>query len=157
MLAKNQTYYAPFPWLEDMTANLSASNLQFTIEHILNSHLLLNCFDAAEHFGVKIEVQGQLPITIRKDGRQITVGSFYWQDESECANPAVDLEIGKDGAWYPVNVQLTDDLRTCRRSSVEIDFDERAKQVRFCARWAADLMGRGYDTGEVTDLWGENI
>lgn len=157
MIEKNDSHRSVYKWLEDSKTNEAATELQFAVEHILRSHQLLNCFESAYHLGVKIESPGDLPLTIRKDGKHITVGRFFWRDGDECADPAVDLEVGKNGLWYPIHVHLTEDFRSCVDGPLLIDFEERQKQVRFCARWAADLLSRDYDAGEIADLWGENI
>lgn len=156
-MIEGSTYRPTYKWQETSKLNEFATELQLAVEHILRSHQILSCFETAGLFGVRIEREGDLPLSIRRDGKNITVGRFFWRDGGECADPAVQLEVGKNGLWYPIHVEFADDFRSCIDGPHSLDFEERQKQVRFCARWSADLMSQSYDTGEVADLWGENI
>jgi hypothetical protein len=116
---------------------------------------LLDCFRASYLFFAEIEAPGHLPLTIWRDEKNLTVAHYFKRDGEQEADPALDMEIGKDGAWYPLHVHLADDLRSCIDGPLSIDFEERRKQVAFAAKWAADLLTQGYDRGEVTKLSGE--
>lgn len=150
-----ETHRAKYRWTEDFKGNRSAPELKAAVEKILAAHQLLDCFQASYLFFVQIEGSGCLPLTIWKDERNLTVANYFERDGEQEADPAMDLEISKDGAWYPLHVHLADDYRSCIDGPLCIDFEERRKQVAFSAKWAADLLARGYDRGEVTKLSGE--
>lgn len=146
-----------YRWTEDFKGNRSASELKAAIEKILAAHRLLDCFQEGVRFLARIETSSVLPLTIIKQDRHLTVAHYFLQDGDTNADPAMDLEIGKDGAWYPVSVELADG--NCRQSvdgPLQIDFEERRKQADFAAKWAVDLLTQGYGRGEVSQLWGEN-
>lgn len=154
---ENVTHHARYRWTEDFKGNRPANELKDAIEKILAAHRLLGCFQDGARFLARIETGSFLPITIIKQDRQITVAHYFLQDGDSNADPAMDLEIGKDGAWYPISVELSDgNCRQCADGPLQIDYDERRKQAAFAAKWAADLLAQGYERGEVSQLWGEN-
>lgn len=155
--AENVPHKVKYRWIEDFKGNRPASELQAAIEKILASHKLLGSFREGTRFLVCIESDSFLPLTIAKHDRLITVGHYFLKDCDTCADPAMDLEIGKDGAWYPVGAELADgNCRQCINGPLQIDFEERRKLVSFAAKWAADLLAQGYEHGEISQLWGEN-
>lgn len=151
-----ETHRAKYRWMEDFKGNRSAAELKVAIETILSAHQLLDCFQSSYHFFAQIEVPGHLPLTIRKDDRNLTVANYFERDGEQEADPAMDLQFSKDGAWYPLHVHLADDSRSCIDGPLRIDFEERRKQVAFASKWAADLLANGYQHGEISKLWGEN-
>ena len=154
---ENAIHRARYRWTEDFKGNWAASELKAAVETILAAHQLLGSLREGAHFHARIESGTLLPLIISKHDRQITVGQYFMQDCDTYADPAMDLEIGKDGAWYPISVELADgNCRQCVDGPLRIDFEERRKQVSFAAKWAADLLAQGYERGEVSQLWGEN-
>ncbi len=154
---ENATHRARYRWSEDFKSNRPASELRAAIEKILAAHRLLGCFQEGARFLARIDTSSAPPITIIKQDQHITVAHYFLQDGDTNADPAMDLEIGKDGAWYPVSVELSDgNFRQCADGPLQIDYDERRKQAAFAANWAADLLFQGYEKGEVSQLWGEN-
>lgn len=152
-----EPHRAKYRWTEDFKGNRSALELQTVVETILASHQLFECFKAGEIFHVRIEIGSLLPLTISKQGRQITIGHYFLRECETYADPAMELEEGKDGCWYPVNVEFADgNIRSCVDGPFTIDFEERRKQAIFAAKWAADLLTNGYRHGEISQLWGEN-
>lgn len=150
--ARHRTRYR---WTEDYKMNRAACELKVAVQKILGAHQLLECFRESDPFFARIEVPNFLSLTICKDGSYLTVANYFQRDGEQEADPAVDLEIGKDGDWYPVHVHLADDYRSCIDGPLFIDFEERRKQVAFAAKWAADLLTSGYEAGEITQLSGE--
>lgn len=154
---KTLGHRAKYHWTEDFKWNRSASELKAAVEMILASHQLLECFTAGTHFHVRIGIGSLLPLTISKQDRQIVIGHYFTQDGDTNADPAMELQEGKDGGWYPVSVELADgNIRSCVDGPLWIDFEERRKQAVFAAKWAADLLTPGYQHGEISELWGEN-
>lgn len=154
---ENLPHRTKYRWAEDFKDNRSAVELKAAIEKILAAHRLLGCFQEGARFLARIESSSALPLTIIKQDRHLTVAHYFLQDGDTNVDPAMDLEIGKDGAWYPVSVELADgNCRQCTVGPLKIDFEERRKQAAFAARWAADLLVQGYEQGEVSQLWGEN-
>lgn len=154
---ENTTRKQRYRWTEDFKGNRPASELKAAIEKILAAHQLFGSFRDGVRFHARIESETFLPLTISKQERHITVGHYFMQDCDTYVDPAMDLEVGNDGAWYPISVELADgNCRQCVDSPLRIDFEERRKQVSFAAKWAADLLAQGYERGEVSQLWGEN-
>lgn len=154
---KLETHRQKYRWTEDFKGNRSAQELKAAIETVLANHQLLECFKAGSHFHVRIEASAHLPLTITKQDRQITVGHYFKQDGDTYADPAMELEENRDGGWYPICVELADgNIRQCADGPLQIDFEERRKQVAFAAKWAADFLTHGYQRGEISQLWGEN-
>ena len=146
-----------YRWTEDFKGSCPATDLQNAVEKILAAHQLLGRFREGVRFHAQIELDGSLPLTIAKQDRHIAIAHPFLSDAEPANDPAMDLELGKDGAWYPVSVELADgDLRQCVDGPFQIDFEERRKQVAFAAKWAAGLLTEGYHQGEVSQLSGEN-
>lgn len=154
---KPQTHRTKYRWTEDFKGNRSAPELRAAVEKILAAHQLLECFKAGSLFYARIDVGAVLPLTITKQDRQITVGHYFMQEGETYADPAMELEEGKDGGWYPIAVELANgNTRQCADGPLRIDYEERRKQAAFAAKWAVDLLTLGYEHGEISQLWGEN-
>lgn len=146
-----------YRWTENFKGNCPANDLQNTVERILATHQLLGAFRDGARFYVRIELADCLPLAIAKLDQYITVAHPFLCDGDPSNDPAIDLEVGKDGAWYPVSVELADgNCRQCADGPLRIDFEERRKQVAFAAKWAANLLTQGYEQGSVSQLSGGN-
>lgn len=144
-----------YRWTEDFKENRSARALQMTVQKILGAHQLLESFRESSQFFARIEAPDRLPLTIFKDGRNLIIANYFHRDGEQEADPAMDLEIGAGGGWYPIHVHLADDYHSCVDGPLFVNSEERRKQVAFAAKWAADLITSGYESGDVTQLSGE--
>lgn len=154
---ENTPYRAKYRWTEDFRASLPASELKRAIEKILAGQRLLEAFRESPLFHTRIDAGSFLPLTIAKQERHINIGHYFKRGCDTYADPAMEFEIGKDGAWYPVSVELANgDCRFCTDGPFRLDFEERRKQVSFAAKWSADLLAQDYERGDVLQPWSEN-
>jgi hypothetical protein len=149
-------YKAKYSWAEDIEGNSPAHEIKQIIERILAAHGLLTAFHKGAHFGARIDAEPFLPLTVTKHERHVNIGQFFQRACGTYFDPAMNFEIGKDEAWYPISVELADgNCRQCADGPLLINFEERRKQS-FAAKWAADLLLQGYDRGKVSKRWREN-
>jgi hypothetical protein len=59
---------------------MTRTTMKSAIEKILTTHGLLEIFRQSEHYAVKIESRGFMPLSIEKHDKQITVTHYFEQN-----------------------------------------------------------------------------
>jgi hypothetical protein len=128
--------------------------MKSAVEKILNSHSVLNAFQSAEDYSVRIESKGYMPLCIEKHGKTVTVTHYYEQNGDLIADP--DMEFvdlgGKD--WMPVAIQHSTGhyLRVAalgENGHWKFNLAKAEDLMSFARMWARNLLDQGFTTGEL--------
>jgi hypothetical protein len=127
--------------------------MKSAVEKILNSYGVLNEFQSAEDYAVKIASNGFMPLCIEKHGKTVTITHYYEQNGDLIADP--DMEFtdlgGKD--WLPTAIQHSTG-QYYRAAIFENGswkyFPRMMRDLQsFSRMWARNLLSQGFAKGEL--------
>ena len=129
--------------------------MKSAIEKILGTHGILEAFQSASEYTVRIESEGFMPLCIEKHGTQITVTHYFEMNGDLIADPDMEFTSEIDPtAWLPVAIQHSSG--SYHRALIK-DEDGRWKASRkqlkdqqsFASMWARNLLHQGFAGGHL--------
>lgn len=134
--------------------NAMPGSMKSAIEKILTAHQQFAAFREHEHYSVKIESNGFMPLIIEKHGEQIVVAHYFELAGDLVPDPDMEfVDLGAD-EWLPVAIQHSTG-RYCRVAEKAVSgnwlISKRAMaDLRsFVRMWARNLVAQGFATGKV--------
>ena len=130
-----------------------STQFQKTIEHLLQSHKLLEGFQEGPHFHVRFDMRGYQRLVIERHHELISVAHYFEQNGDLMADPDVELHYP---SWVPT--AITQAYFGYRSKLIERDgqtlvdtrFDREVSS--FLTLWARNIKMQGWaERGQVHD------
>lgn len=125
------------------------TTMKSAIEKILSAYGILEAFQTAHDYSVKIENEGYMPLCIEKHGSQITVTHYFEAEGDLIADPDMEFTTEIDPAeWIPVAIQHSTGSYHRALIKDEDGWKVSQKQLRdqryFSIVWARNLLQQGF-------------
>lgn len=121
---------------------------QKTIEHLLQSHNLLEDFETKDSFYARFEKSGYQRLVIERHGEMISVAHYFEQNGDLIADPDVELHYP---SWAPTAItQAFFGYRTKfieRDGKTYIDTRFHKEVSSFLHLWAINIKAQGWTDG----------
>jgi hypothetical protein len=128
--------------------------MKSAVEKILSSHGVLNEFQSAEDYTLKVASNGFMPLCIEKHGKMISITHYYEQNGDLIPDP--DLEFVDLGGpdWMPVAIQHSTGhyIRVATPSENGLwrfNLREAEDLMSFSRMWARNLLAQGFANGTL--------
>jgi len=126
------------------------TTMKSAIEKILSSHGILEAFQSASDYSVRIESKGFIPLCIEKHGTRITVTNYNEQNGKLIPDPDMEFSIPiEPSTWLPVVIQhssgsyfralIQDENGTWKANQRQL-----IDQQSFASMWGRNLLQQGF-------------
>lgn len=132
-----------------------ATLFQKTIEHLLNSHDLLQKFHQQDSFYVRFDQDGYLRLVVERHGDLIGVAHYFVQNGDLIPDPEIELHYP---TWVPTAITQFIGYPIRRSKFIErdgktfVDTRFHREVSSFLLLWARNIRDQGWaEIGKVSD------
>ena len=131
----------------------SRNTMKSAIETILSQLGQLEAFQQNKHFGLKIQNEPFMPLSIERHDNMITITHYFEQNGDLVPDPDVEfVDLGRED-WIPVAIQHSTGHYERVGFFDDGDWKFQTKALRdlqsFTNIWARNLIAQGFGKGHI--------